>query len=92
MLMILAHGVDEDVVRQITEAYPKDKDGQEVDPSPYIKPSRKHTRKINEYLVERRKRLSEASSVAKAASTTKVNEENVETSTAGGADAHASGN
>ena len=36
MLMILAHSVDEDVVRQITEAYPKDKDGQEVDPSPYV--------------------------------------------------------
>ena len=28
ILMILAHDVDEAVVQQITEAYPKDKDGQ----------------------------------------------------------------
>ena len=51
MLMILAHGVDVATVNKTAEAYPKDKDGKEVDPSPFVKPSRKYTRKINEYMV-----------------------------------------
>ena len=85
MLMVLAHGVDEATVNRIAEAYPKDKDGKEVDPSAFVKPSRKYARKINEYMVERRKRLSGASSVARAASTAKISKDNVETSTAAGA-------
>ena len=85
MLMVLAHGVDEATVNQIAEAYPKDKDGKEVDPSPFVKPSRKYARKINEYMVEHRKRLSGTSSVARAASTAKISKDNVETSTTAGA-------
>ena len=77
MLMILAHGVDESIVKQITEAYPKDKDGKEVDPSNFVKPSRKYARKINEYLVKPEKRIAPA-----ATSTAKASEEHVETSTA----------
>ena len=85
MLMVLAHGVDEATINRIAEAYPKDKDGKEVDPSPFVKPSRQYTRKINEYMVAHRKRMPRASSVARAASTAKVSEDNVETSTAAGA-------
>ena len=85
MLMVLAHGVDEAIVEKIAEAYPKGKDGNEVDPSPFVKPSRQHTRRINEYMIECRKRLPRSSSVARAASTAKVSEDNVETLTAAGA-------
>ena len=38
MLMVLAHGVNELVIRRIAEAYPKDNDGKEVDHSPFVKP------------------------------------------------------
>ena len=79
MLMVLAHGVDESVIRRIAEAYPKDSDGKEVDPSPFVKPSRRFARKINEYLIERKKRLAMES-----ASTAKASEEVAETSTAAG--------
>ena len=77
MLMVLAHGIDELVIRRIAEAYPKDSDGKEVDPSPFVKPSRRFARKINEYLIERKKRLAMES-----ASTAKASEEIAETSTA----------
>ena len=85
MLMVLAHGVDEAIVNKIAEAYPKDKDGKEVDPSPFVKPSRQYAQKINEYMVACRKRMSRASSVARATSTAKISEENVSASTAAGA-------
>ena len=85
MLMVLAHGVEQDVVQKIAEAYPKGEDGKEVDPSPFVKPSRQYTRKINEYMVARRQRMPRASSVARATSTTKISEENVSASTAAGA-------
>ena len=77
MLMVLAHGVDESIVKQITEAFPKGKDGKEVDPSPFIKPSRKLAQKVHEYLVERKKRLA-----LEVANTARASEEAVETSTA----------
>ena len=77
MLMVLAHGDDESIVERITEAYPKDKDGKEVDPCNFVKPSRKYARKINEYLVELKKRIAPATT-----STAKASEEHVETSTA----------
>ena len=85
MLMVLAHGVDEVVVNKIAEAYPKDKDKKEVDPCPFVKPSCQYTHKINEYMVARRKRLPRASSVARATSTAKISEDDVETLTAAGA-------
>ena len=40
MLMVLAHGVDKTVVEKIAEAYPTSEDGKEVDPIPFVKPSR----------------------------------------------------
>ena len=40
MLMVLAHGVDEAVVEKIAKAYPTGEDGKEVDPTPFVKPSR----------------------------------------------------
>ena len=85
MLMVLAHGVDKAVVEKIAEAYPTSEDGKEVDPTPFVKPSRQYARKINEYMVARRKRMSRASSVARATSTAKISEENISASTAAGA-------
>ena len=69
MLMKLAHGVDKSVVEKIVEAYPVGEDGKEVDPTPFVRPSRQYTRKINEYLVARRSRMSKSASVARASST-----------------------
>ena len=70
MLMVLAHGVDAAVVEKIAEAYPMGEDGKEVDPTPFVKPSRQYARRINEYMVARRQRMSSRSKgVAKASST-----------------------
>ena len=69
MLMILAHGVDRSIVEKITEAYPVGEDGKEVDPTPFVRPSRQYTRKINEYLVARRSKMSRTASTARASST-----------------------
>ena len=85
MLMILAHGVDKGVVEKIAEAYPTSEDGKEVDPTPFVRPSRQYTRKINEYLVARRNKMSRTTSVARASSTAKISEGNVSASTAAGA-------
>ena len=69
MLMILAHGVDRSIVEKIAEAYPIGEDEKEVDLTPFVRPSRQYTRKINEYLVARRSRMSKSASVARASST-----------------------
>ena len=69
MLMILAHDVDKSVVEKIAEAYPVGEDGKEVDPTPFVRPSRQYTRKINEYLVARRNKMSRSASTARASST-----------------------
>ena len=70
MLMILAHGVDKSIVEKIAEAYPAGEDGKEVDPTPFVRPSRQYTRKINEYLVARRNKMSRSTSAARVSSTT----------------------
>ena len=80
MLMVLAHGVDEAVLEKIAEAYPASEDGKEVDPTPFVRPSRQYTRKINEYLVARRNNMSRSTSAARASSTS-----NASASTAAGA-------
>ena len=70
MLMVLAHGVDEAVVEKIAKAYPTGEDGKEVDPTPFVKPSRQYARRINEYMVACRQRVSSRSKgVTKASST-----------------------
>ena len=74
--MVLAHGVEESVLERIAESFPTDNAGKEVDVTPFIKPSRRFARKINDYLNDRKKKL--VSETAKAA---KSNEENVGTST-----------
>ena len=89
MLMVLAHGVDKGVVKKIAEAYPTSEDGKEVDLTPFVKPSRQYTRKINEYMVARRNKMSRATSVARASSTAKISEGNVSGLSAAGA--HGSG-
>ena len=70
MLMILAHGVDKSVFEKIAEAYPTGEDGKEVDPTPFVRPSRQYTRKINEYVVARRNKMSRSTSAARSSSTT----------------------
>ena len=69
MLMILAHGVDKSVVEKIAEAYPVGEDGKEVDPTPFVRPSRQYTHKINEYLVACRNKMSRSASTSRASST-----------------------
>ena len=65
MLMVLAHGVQQSVIEKIAEDFPKGYDGEEVDPSPFVKPSRRFARRINEYLTKRHERLAlEASKAA----------------------------
>ncbi len=70
MLMVLAHGVDTAVVEKIAQAYPTSKDGKEVDLTPLVVPSRQYTRRINEYMVARRQKLSSRSKGATRASST----------------------
>ena len=70
MLMMVAHGVDKSIVEKIAEAYSAGEDGKEVDPTPFVRPSRQYTRKINEYLVARRNKMSRSTSAARASSTT----------------------
>ena len=66
LLMVLAHGVEESTLEKIAASFPKNSEGQEVDVKPFIKPSRKYDRKINEYLTARKKKLtSESTSSAK---------------------------
>ena len=77
LLMVLAHGVEESVLERIAESFLTDNAGKEVDVTPFVKPSRRFARKINEYLTDRKKKL--ASETTKAA---KSNEETVGTSTA----------
>ena len=68
LLMVLAHGVEESTLEKIAASFPKDDEGQEVDVKPFVKPSRKYARKINEYLTARKKKLtSESTSSAKPA-------------------------
>ena len=68
LLMVLAHGVEESTLEKIAASFPKDDEGQEVDVKPFVKPSRKYARKINEYLTARKKKLtSESTSAAKPA-------------------------
>ena len=70
MLMVLAHGVDEAIVEKIAQAYPTDKDGKEVDITPLVVPSCQYGRRINEYMVARRQRMtSRSKGGAKASST-----------------------
>ena len=70
MLMILAHGVDEAVVEKIAQAYPTGQDGKEVDITPLVVPSRQYTRRINEYMVARQKKMSSRSKGSGKASST----------------------
>ena len=68
LLMVLAHGVEESTHEKIAASFPKDDEGQEVDVKPFVKPSRKYARKINEYLTARKKKLtSESTSSTKPA-------------------------
>ena len=68
LLMVLAHGVEESTLEKIAASFPKDDEGQEVDVKPFVKPSRRFARKINEYLTARKKKLtSESTSPAKPA-------------------------
>ena len=85
MLMVLAHDVEKVVVEKIAEAYATGEDGKEVDPTPFVKPSRQYAHKINEYMVAHRKRMPRATSVARASSTAKISEGNISASTAAGA-------
>ena len=70
MLMILAHGVDEAIVEKIAQAYPTGEDGKEVDITPLVVSSRQYARRINEYLVARRQRMTSRSKGATKASST----------------------
>ena len=65
MLMVLAHGVEESVLERIAESFPTDNARKEVDVIPFVKPSRRFARKINDYLNDRKKKL--VSETAKAA-------------------------
>ena len=66
LLMVLAHGVDESTLEKIAPSFLKDNDGKEVDVTPFVKPSRRFARKINEYLAAHKKKMvSETSQVAK---------------------------
>ena len=68
LLMVLAHGVEESTLEKIAASFPKNDEGQEVDVTPFVKPSRRFARKINEYLTARKKKLtSESTSSAKPA-------------------------
>ena len=70
MLMVLAHGVDEAIVEKIAQAYPTGQDGKEVDITPLVLPSRQYARRINEYMVARRKKMiSKSKGGGKASST-----------------------
>ena len=77
MLMVLAHGVEESVLERIAESFPTDNAGKEVDVTPFVKPSRRFARKINDYLNDRKKKL-----VSETARAAKSNEETIGTSTA----------
>ena len=57
LLMVLAHGVEESTLEKIAASFLKDNDGKEVDVTPFVKPSRRFARKINEYLTTRKKKL-----------------------------------
>jgi hypothetical protein len=70
MLMVLAHGVDKEVIEKIAQAYPTGDDGKEVDVTPLVVPSRQYARRINEYMVARRQRMkSKSKGVTRASST-----------------------
>ena len=75
LLMVLAHGVEESTLEKIAASFPKDNDGKEVDVTPFVKPSRRFARKINEYLTARKKKM-----VSKTAQAAKSGEETVGTS------------
>ena len=70
MLMVLAHGVDEAIIEKIAQAYPTGQDGKEVDITPLVLPSRQYARRINEYMVARRKKMSSKSKGGGKASST----------------------
>ena len=76
LLMVLAHEVEESILERIAESFPTDNAGKEVDITPFVNSSRRFSRKINDYLNDRKKKL--VSETAKAA---KSNEETVGTST-----------
>ena len=75
LLMVLAHGVEESDLEKIAASFPKDNDGKEVDVTPFVKPSRRFARKINEYLTARKKKM-----VLETAQAAKSGEETVGTS------------
>ena len=76
LMMVLAHRVEESALERIAESFPKDSDGKEVDVTPFVKPSHRFARKINDYLNDRKKKL-----ISETAQTAKSNEETVGTST-----------
>ena len=73
------------MIEKMVEAYPTSEDGKEVDLTPFVKPSRQYTRKINEYMVARRMKMPRATGTTRASSTIKISEGNVSGSTAAGA-------
>ena len=80
LLMVLAYGVEESVLEKIAESFPTNDAGEEVDVTPFVKPSRTFAWKINEYLTARKDKL--ALEAAKAAEPVEATETSTTAETA----------